>query len=103
MTEIMALSDIVRVYRGRPGCMCGCKGKYSFAKAYAHLSKSMTGYDADPEDVSDRKVKNVYKFFLENRKDFTLFGAGAYFYEMDGKVIAIWTTGHARSRRAMAG
>jgi hypothetical protein len=102
MTEIMALSDIVRVYRGRSGCMCGCRGKYIFAKAYAHLSKGMTGYEADPEDISDRKVKNVYKFFLENRKDFTLFEEGAYFYEEDRKVIAIWTTGHERSNRVMA-
>ncbi len=25
----MGLNDVVRVYNGKPGCMCGCRGKYS--------------------------------------------------------------------------
>ncbi len=25
----MKLSKVTRVYSGSPGCMCGCKGKYS--------------------------------------------------------------------------
>lgn len=25
----MELSQVTRVYSGRPGCMCGCRGKYS--------------------------------------------------------------------------
>jgi hypothetical protein len=32
MQDIFEKADIVRVYSGRDGCACGCRGKYSTSK-----------------------------------------------------------------------
>ena len=45
------VTKIAQVYSGRPGCMCGCKGKWSHASTDPELSV----YD----DVSDRSVKII--------------------------------------------
>ena len=28
ITSLKPISEVVRVYSGRPGCACGCRGKY---------------------------------------------------------------------------
>ena len=33
MTDRIATANIIRVYSGRPGCGCGCRGNYSDRKA----------------------------------------------------------------------
>lgn len=47
-------SKVIKVYSGRQGCMCGCRGKYSYASKHADQRPSY--YNAD-EGVSDRSVK----------------------------------------------
>lgn len=32
----MDISNIEKVYSGRIGCMCGCRGKYSYNEGSAH-------------------------------------------------------------------
>ena len=32
----MDISNIAKVYSGKIGCMCGCKGKYSYNEGVAH-------------------------------------------------------------------
>jgi hypothetical protein len=32
----MDISNIEKVYSGRVGCMCGCKGKYSYNEGVKH-------------------------------------------------------------------
>jgi hypothetical protein len=32
----MDISNIAKVYSGRVGCMCGCRGKYSYNEGVAH-------------------------------------------------------------------
>lgn len=49
-------SKVVKVYSGRQGCMCGCRGKYSFASK--HAGQSPDYYEAD-DSVSDRSVKLI--------------------------------------------
>ena len=36
MKTKIELSRVTRVYSGRPGCMCGCRGKYYDARGAAH-------------------------------------------------------------------
>jgi hypothetical protein len=49
-------SKVVKVYSGRQGCMCGCRGKYSYASA--HASQRPDYLEAD-EGISDRGVKLI--------------------------------------------
>lgn len=32
----MNISNIEKVYSGKPGCMCGCKGTYSYNEGIEH-------------------------------------------------------------------
>ena len=55
------ISNIVKVYSGKRGCMCGCKGKYSYTVDGAlHNSP---GYDVN---VNERSVKIIANKVLNN-------------------------------------
>jgi len=47
------VSTIQSVYSGRPGCCCGCRGKHTYATAFADKAPD---YD---RRVSDRTVKLI--------------------------------------------
>jgi len=51
-------SRVVKVYSGRPGCMCGCRGSYRWAEQ--HRDKVHDYLDAD-EHVSDRSVRTIVR------------------------------------------
>ena len=61
----MDINNIVKVYNGRCGCMCGCLGKYSYtaegAKNYG------PGYDVS-DSVNERSVRIMAKKILANPK-----------------------------------
>ena len=46
--------QVIKTYSGRIGCMCGCKGKYSYTAEGAE--KFGPGYDVD---VNERSVKLI--------------------------------------------
>jgi hypothetical protein len=52
MQDIFEKADIVRVYSGRNGCACGCRGKYStnkgsITKVYNKLMANIDQVDID--------------------------------------------------------
>ena len=47
------ISKVSKVYSGRPGCMCGCRGKWS----YASTARDIPDYYV--ANVSDRSVKII--------------------------------------------
>jgi hypothetical protein len=59
---MLDITNIEKVYSGKYGCMCGCKGKYSYNE----------GVGADAEDISIRSVKIMAKkIFADPRADRT--------------------------------
>jgi hypothetical protein len=50
------LSTVKRVYSGKPGCGCGCRGEYKVPARNAANGITERGYAYSPEDVSDRSV-----------------------------------------------
>jgi hypothetical protein len=57
------ISNIVKVYNGKCGCMCGCNGKYSYtADGAEHYGP---GYDVS-DSVNERSVKIIAKKVLNN-------------------------------------
>jgi len=61
----MDITNIVKVYNGRCGCMCGCLGKYSYtAKGAVDYSP---GYDVS-DSVNERSVRIMAKKILANPK-----------------------------------
>lgn len=54
--------DHVRsVYSGKPGCMCGCKGKYSFNPLHRAEASKERGYDVGDDEVNPRMVARVLR------------------------------------------
>jgi len=51
------LANVQKVYTGKPGCMCGCRGKYSYARGCEE------GYD---DQVNERSVKILFNKVMNN-------------------------------------
>jgi hypothetical protein len=60
---MLNIDKIVKVYNGRIGCMCGCKGKYSYTADGA--ANHGPGYDVT-DYVSERSVRIITKKVLAN-------------------------------------
>ena len=57
------ISGVVKVYNGRIGCMCGCRGKYSYTEDGA--KNFGPGYDVQ-DSVNERSVRIITKKVLTN-------------------------------------
>jgi hypothetical protein len=60
------LEDVVCVYNGKPGCMCGCNGVYSYATNHREYASKDRGYEVEENEINDRKVKMMFNKFLKN-------------------------------------
>jgi hypothetical protein len=58
---VIKREDVLMVYTGKRGCMCGCNGNYRYPKANAELGKRQRGYDIKPEELNDAQVTRVLK------------------------------------------
>ena len=54
--EDLTLDMIVSAYSGRPGCACGCRGKWRYTSAHQYEAAALRGYPIDPDEVSNRGV-----------------------------------------------
>jgi hypothetical protein len=53
------LANVKKVYTGKPGCMCGCRGKYSYTAGCA---------ESDYDEVNERSVKIIFNKVMNNPK-----------------------------------
>lgn len=80
------MQKVFKVYSGKLGCMCGCRGKYSYASDEVEYGSKDRGYEVTDEDVSDRRVKMIAKQVL-NSPDVTY--ESNYAYVEDDKRIKV--------------
>ena len=57
------ITKIVKTYNGKIGCMCGCKGTYSYTQDGA--TNHGPGYDVQ-DSVNERSVRIMAKKILAN-------------------------------------
>ena len=55
----ITVADVVKVYTGRPGCMCGCKGKYRINPAYREAVQADRGSHVTDDEVSLRSCQQA--------------------------------------------
>lgn len=86
---------VAKVYSGKSGCMCGCRGTYKVALLYKELAGVDRGYTFKDEDVSDRSVSfvvnklNSFPGVIEWAED------GQYAYmEHNGRVYCAYFADH---------
>lgn len=52
---------VLKAYRGRPGCMCGCLGEYFVTEASREYAGKDRGYPYPDEAVDDGKVRRILR------------------------------------------
>lgn len=79
-----------QVYSGQAmACMCGCKGKHSYASKHLEYATENTGYDVS-DSVNDRSVKIIYNKVMRNpdREVDTL--ANCVYVNTDTRTLAVY-------------
>ena len=54
---MFTLANVEKVYSGKPGCMCGCRGKYSYAQGCG---------DGKYDVVNERSVKLLFNKVMKH-------------------------------------
>ena len=54
---ITDINKVMSVYSGKPGCMCGCRGKYTYASSHQEDASANRGYKVADNEVNDKVVK----------------------------------------------
>lgn len=63
---MMELGKVMKVYSGKPGCMCGCNGRYRVASAHVKTAGETRGYEYDADDINDRSVKIIFNKIMKD-------------------------------------
>lgn len=57
LTREVTVNQGLKTYAGRPGCACGCNGRYSYRPETRELGGKDRGYEVDASEVRPRSVK----------------------------------------------
>ncbi len=60
ITEVK-VENVIKVYSGKPGCGCGCRGNYRVNPAHLEFANKERGYDYGPEEVNLTQVKRILR------------------------------------------
>ena len=74
--------NVYKVYSGKQGCMCGCKGKYSYTAKGA--VDNSPGYDVT-DSINERSVKIITTKVLKN--PLTEIKDGIAVLEQNGRIL----------------
>lgn len=61
---------ILSVYSGRPGCMCGCRGKYFYSKATREKASEAQGYDVKDKEINQAQITRVMNLLIKENVQF---------------------------------
>ena len=85
----LSARDVQSVYSGRPGCMCGCRGKYRYSSEHREVASKRRGYAVDNDEVNDQQVRKVLALVQANWAQAEDFGDG-FFLELAGRYYAVY-------------
>lgn len=94
---VLALTadQIGKVYSGKPGCGCGCKGKYWVHPAHATAESAARGYPYEGSEISLRQVERVLALVKARATEATETdmhdGTKCYAVEDDNRYLWIYT------------
>lgn len=90
-------SNVLMVYTGKQGCMCGCNGKYRYPKANVELGKAQRGYALNPDEVNDGQVTRV----LGLMASFTNVEVGEIYSKDGDSLFYVWDDAETGRRIAV--
>lgn len=97
---VIKREDVLMVYTGKNGCMCGCLGNYRYPKTDAeglvHLG-SLRGYAIKPEEINGAQVTRVLKLMatLDGVEVSEIYGKGG------DSLVYCWIDKEANKRVAV--
>jgi hypothetical protein len=77
------LEDVVSVYSGKPGCMCGCLGIYKYSSIHQEYASENRGYKVEESEISDIAVKRMFNKFAKNLDQVKQYKGIDYIYFID--------------------
>lgn len=102
LLQSLTIADVRTAYVGKPGCMCGCLGRYTTTPAARAEAERRRGYPFSEEDVSHRSVVRVLRLIQAEQDEAILDREYAY-VEIGSKCYAIYFTDAAVERLAKGG
>jgi len=66
MPKRFKTEDILCGYSGKPGCRCGCLGKYYYTQASAEEAGKRRGYPVSEDEISPRMIKKISNIINQN-------------------------------------
>jgi hypothetical protein len=94
---IIKREDVLMVYSGIAGCMCGCLGNYRYPKGNKELGKTQRGYEIKPEEINDAQVTRV----LKKMATLTDVEVGEIYGKSGDSLFYCWTDDETRRRYAV--
>jgi len=75
---IIKREDVLMVYTGKNGCMCGCLGRYRYTKESSVLAQANRGYACEAKEINEAQVTRVLKLIatLDNVEVSEIYGKG---------------------------
>lgn len=67
-------SDVMKVYVGKPGCMCGCNGTYKVHPLHLAEASLERGYAYEQSDVDEAAVTRVLRLLQADPRTCIDFG-----------------------------
>jgi hypothetical protein len=61
IVQSLTVADIENAYSGKPGCACGCNGKYYCTVASKDEVTASHGYAYDDDQVNDKQVLRILR------------------------------------------
>ena len=55
----LKVENVFKVYSGKPGCGCGCRGKYYVNPAHREFADKERGYAYDDDEVTITQVQRI--------------------------------------------
>lgn len=85
---MLDISKVTRVYNGKIGCMCGCRGKYSTNPAYKEQVSKERGYPVGDDECSERSVRIIARKVLSNPNN--VYEDNYVFVEQNGRIQVVY-------------
>lgn len=79
----LTADQVLSVYSGKPGCACGCRGKYSYNSKHVAAASKDRGYTVTPDEVNDRMVTKVLKLVQQHADDSRVWAANDDIFAFD--------------------
>ena len=78
-------ANVLSVYSGKPGCCCGCQGKYSYREdlEMRAVARKYRGYEITDDEVSERNVTRIVNILNRNLKDIEVVDGNIFCFNTD--------------------